>query len=102
MADWHAHVVVWFINQQGSQYRPLNLNIMFVLENVQFVHLENRIADNIVCILKVVSQVNDRQIKVRTKWCVYHMFLCLLQKPANILVMGEGPERGRVKIGKVD
>lgn len=23
-----------------------------------------------------------------------------LQKPANILVMGEGPERGRVKIGK--
>lgn len=30
------------------------------------------------------------------------MSLCLLQKPANILVMGEGPERGRVKIGKVD
>lgn len=25
-----------------------------------------------------------------------------LQKPANILVMGEGPERGRVKIGKMD
>lgn len=25
----------------------------------------------------------------------------VLQKPANILVMGEGPERGRVKIGKV-
>lgn len=24
-----------------------------------------------------------------------------LQKPANILVMGEGPERGRVKIGKI-
>lgn len=24
----------------------------------------------------------------------------LFQKPANILVMGEGPERGRVKIGK--
>ena len=23
-----------------------------------------------------------------------------VQKPANILVMGEGPERGRVKIGK--
>lgn len=28
--------------------------------------------------------------------------ICPLQKPANILVMGEGPERGRVKIGKVD
>lgn len=27
------------------------------------------------------------------------MCLCLHQKPANILVMGEGPERGRVKIG---
>lgn len=25
-----------------------------------------------------------------------------LQKPANILVMGEGPERGRVKIGILD
>jgi len=24
-----------------------------------------------------------------------------LQKPANILVMGDGPERGRVKIGKL-
>lgn len=24
----------------------------------------------------------------------------VFQKPANILVMGEGPERGRVKIGK--
>lgn len=28
--------------------------------------------------------------------------LFLPQKPANILVMGEGPERGRVKIGKVN
>lgn len=55
MADWHGHVVVFFINQQGSQYRQLNLNIMYVFENVQFVHLENRITDNIVCILKVVS-----------------------------------------------
>lgn len=26
-------------------------------------------------------------------------FLPSVQKPANILVMGEGPERGRVKIG---
>lgn len=26
--------------------------------------------------------------------------LCIQQKPANILVMGEGPERGRVKIGE--
>ena len=25
----------------------------------------------------------------------------VLQKPANILVMGEGPERGRVKIGEI-
>lgn len=25
----------------------------------------------------------------------------VFQKPANILVMGEGPERGRVKIGKL-
>lgn len=32
----------------------------------------------------------------------YLIFLFLLQKPANILVMGEGPERGRVKIGKED
>lgn len=28
------------------------------------------------------------------------MSFVLPQKPANILVMGEGPERGRVKIGK--
>ena len=28
------------------------------------------------------------------------MYLLYLQKPANILVMGEGPERGRVKIGE--
>ena len=28
------------------------------------------------------------------------MFCFLFQKPANILVMGEGPERGRVKIGE--
>ena len=27
------------------------------------------------------------------------MVFPLLQKPANILVMGDGPERGRVKIG---
>ena len=27
------------------------------------------------------------------------MLFSFLQKPANILVMGEGPERGRVKIG---
>ena len=26
--------------------------------------------------------------------------LTILQKPANILVMGEGPERGKAKIGK--
>ena len=25
----------------------------------------------------------------------------VLQKPANILVMGEGPERGRIKIGEI-
>lgn len=30
----------------------------------------------------------------------FGMSLVLPQKPANILVMGEGPERGRVKIGK--
>ena len=28
------------------------------------------------------------------------IYFCF-QKPANILVMGEGPERGRVKIGKI-
>lgn len=27
------------------------------------------------------------------------MLFSFLQKPANILVMGQGPERGRVKIG---
>jgi len=34
---------------------------------------------------------------------IYHLWefvTFLFQKPANILVMGEGPERGRVKIGK--
>lgn len=31
---------------------------------------------------------------------IERIFVCLFsQKPANILVMGEGPERGRVKIG---
>lgn len=29
-----------------------------------------------------------------------HDLIPVLQKPANILVMGEGPERGRVKIGE--
>lgn len=29
-----------------------------------------------------------------------NVLLLFFQKPANILVMGEGPERGRVKIGK--
>lgn len=32
----------------------------------------------------------------------FFIFVRLLQKPANILVMGEGPERGRVKIGESD
>lgn len=30
---------------------------------------------------------------------MYCVFIFFPQKPANILVMGEGPERGRVKIG---
>lgn len=34
--------------------------------------------------------------------CLIFLCLCLFQKPANILVMGEGLERGRVKIGKLD
>lgn len=37
-------------------------------------------------------------------WIVAIIYSCVFvlfspQKPANILVMGEGPERGRVKIG---
>lgn len=37
-------------------------------------------------------------------WIVGAIYSCMYvsfspQKPANILVMGEGPERGRVKIG---
>ena len=39
-------------------------------------------------------------------YLVYHSkhgicYSLLLQKPANILVMGDGPERGRVKIGQL-
>lgn len=39
------------------------------------------------------------------KWCEVIFVgtepdFCALQKPANILVMGEGAERGRVKIGQ--
>lgn len=30
----------------------------------------------------------------------YFFFFFVTQKPANILVMGEGVERGRVKIGE--
>ena len=36
---------------------------------------------------------------VVNNWCIFAK--PLLQKPANILVMGEGTERGRVKIGKL-
>ena len=38
-------------------------------------------------------------IQIKLDWLIIFIFL---QKPANILVMGEGLERGRVKIGKVD
>lgn len=100
MADRHAHVAVWFNNQQASQHRPLNT---YMLNICRLLYWERESLIKVGVFLKTLSHTS------KLKWALsglyytqYLIFLCLLQKPANILVMGEGPERGRVKIGKVD
>lgn len=49
--------------------------------------------------LKLETSANFRHKCLGLSWYMYCVFIFFPQKPANILVMGEGPERGRVKIG---